>query len=78
VANYAEHPIKRLADQGVKFCLNTDDPGISAIDIAHEYDVAAPAVGLTAEQVRQSQLDGLEMAFLSSDEKAALLDQAQT
>jgi len=73
VANYAEHPIKRLADQGVKFCLNTDDPGISAIDIAHEYDVAAPAVGLTAEQIRQSQVDGLDMAFLSSDEKSELL-----
>ncbi len=74
VANYAEHPIKRLADQGVKFCLNTDDPGISAINIAHEYDIAAPAVGLTQGQIRQSQIDGLEMAFLSSDEKAALLN----
>ena len=72
VANYSEHPIKRLADHGVKFCLNTDDPGISAIDIAHEYEVAAPAVGLTAEQIRQSQIDALDMAFLSSDEKAEL------
>ena len=72
VANYSEHPIKRLADHGVKFCLNTDDPGISAIDIAHEYEVAAPAVGLTAEQIRQSQIDALDMAFLSSDEKNGL------
>ena len=47
VENYASHPIKQLADHGVKFCLNTDDPGISAIDIAHEYNIAAPAVGLT-------------------------------
>lgn len=73
VANYAEHPIKRLADQGVKFCLNTDDPGISAIDIAHEYEVAAPAIGLTAAQIRQSQIDGLAMAFLSNNEKSILL-----
>lgn len=72
IENYASHPIKQLADQGVKFCLNTDDPGISAIDIAHEYNIAAPAVGLTREQVQQSQRDGLEMAFLSKAEKAEL------
>jgi len=72
VENYAAHPIKRLAEQGVKFCLNTDDPGISAIDIAHEYNIAAPAAGLTHEQILQSQIDGLEMAFLSADEKKEL------
>jgi adenosine deaminase len=72
VENYAVHPIKQLADRGVKFCLNTDDPGISAIDIAHEYEVAAGAVGLTDRQIHQSQLDGLEMAFLSQQEKSDL------
>jgi adenosine deaminase len=72
VENYAAHPIRQLADRGVKFCLNTDDPGISAIDIAHEYLVAAPAVGLSPEQLRQSQIDGLEMAFLSEQEKSDL------
>lgn len=72
VKSYQEHPIKQLADHGVKFCLNTDDPGISAIDIAHEYRVAVAAIGLTPGQVRQSQLDALEMAFLGSEEKAEL------
>lgn len=72
VKSYSSHPIKPLADQGVKFCLNTDDPGISAIDIKHEYDVAAPATGLSREQIHQSQRDGLEMAFLSAEEKSAL------
>jgi adenosine deaminase len=72
IESYASHPIKQLADRGVKFCLNTDDPGISAIDIAHEYDIAAPAVGLTREQVHQSQIDALDMAFLSQQEKSEL------
>jgi adenosine deaminase len=72
VKDYPSHPIKSLADRGVKFCLNTDDPGISAIDISHEYDIAAPAVGLSQEQVHQSQLDSLDMAFLSEQEKADL------
>jgi len=72
VKNYLSHPIKELADRGVKFCLNTDDPGISAINLAHEYDIAATAVGLTASQVHQSQLDALDMAFLSKEEKSDL------
>jgi len=72
VENYASHPIRQLADHGVKFCLNTDDPGISAIDIAHEYNIAAPAVGLTDEQILQSQRDALDMAFLSKAEKSDL------
>jgi len=69
---YANHPVRHLAARGVRFCLNTDDPGISAIDIGHEYLVAAPATGLAAEQVCRSQADGLEMAFLSETEKSAL------
>ena len=72
VRNYTSHPIKALADEGVKFCLNTDDPGISAMDIEHEYTVAAPATGLNGKQIHQSQLDGLEMAFLSEQDKAGL------
>lgn len=63
VADYASHPIRALAAGGVKFCLNTDDPGISNITIGHEYEVAAPAMGLTPEQIARSRLDAAMMAF---------------
>ncbi|MEJ2535440.1 MAG: adenosine deaminase [Gammaproteobacteria bacterium] len=76
VKAYAEHPIRELAARGVKFCLNTDDPGISNITLAHEYDVAAPAVGLSEAQIRQSQRDALDMAFLSRGEKEKLREAA--
>ncbi len=72
VDSYASHPIRALAARGVKFCLNTDDPGISAIDLSHEYKVAAPACGLTPEQIHRSQRNALEMAFLNNDEKIGL------
>lgn len=74
VESYATHPIKALADRGVKFCLNTDDPGISNIDISHEYEIAAPAAGLTSDQIRQAQADALDMAFLNAHEKMHLLE----
>ncbi len=72
VPDYASHPIRQLAGRGVRFCLSTDDPGISNIDIAHEYEVAAPAIGLSAAQIRQAQADALDMAFLSGADRAAL------
>ena len=34
--------------------------------------IAAPAAGLSREQIRQAQINGLEMAFLSAEEKRAL------
>lgn len=78
VASYAEHPIPALAARGVRFCLNTDDPGISAITLRHEYETAAPAVGLSVGQVRRAQADALDLAFASPDEKAALRTRAAT
>ena len=53
--------------------LNTDDPGISAIDLGHEYEVAAPAAGLTPAQIRQAQRNALTVAFLTVEERQALV-----
>jgi adenosine deaminase len=55
--------------------LNTDDPGISAVDLRHEYQVAAPAAGLTPEQIRQAQRNALAVAFLRPEAKEALVAQ---
>lgn len=73
VPSYAMHPIRRFLLRGVRVTLNTDDPGISAIDLRHEYEVAAPAAGLTPEQIRAVQRNALEVAFLSQEQCAALL-----
>ncbi len=74
VADYASHPIRRFMDYGLLVTLNTDDPGISAIDLRHEYEIAAPAAGLTAEQIRRAQRNALTVAFLSDEERESLLD----
>jgi len=72
VANYGVHPLKRWLNLGLVANLNTDDPAISGIDLAHEYRVAAPAAGLTADHIRQAQWNALEMAFLTPDARAEL------
>lgn len=72
VASLAQHPLKIFLEHGVLASLNTDDPAVQGIDIQHEYHVAAPAAGLSTAQIRQAQINGLEMAFLTAAEKQAL------
>lgn len=72
VPSYASHPLRAMLAHGIAATINTDDPGISAIDLPHEYEVAAPAAGLSPEQIQQAQRNALEIAFLSDREKAAL------
>lgn len=73
VPDFPSHPLKTFLEHGLLATLNTDDPGISAIDLPHEYQVAAPAAGLSREQIHQAQRNALEVAFLSDQEKADLL-----
>ena len=72
VPNYAAHPLKRMMDHGLLATINTDDPGISAIDLHYEMEVAAPQAGLTESQIHQAQRNAVEIAFLTSAEKEAL------
>jgi adenosine deaminase len=73
VAGYASHPLKFFIEQSLKASINTDDPGISAIDLHYEYEIAAPKAGLSPAQIQQAQHNALETAFLSVEEKRALL-----
>lgn len=72
VADLRHHPLKQFLQHGVMASINTDDPAVQGIELAHEYEVAAPAAGLTPAEIRQAQENGLYMAFLSDDEKRAL------
>jgi adenosine deaminase len=72
VPDYASHPARRFLEHGILVTLNTDDPGISGIDLRYEYEIAAPRAGLTPEQIRQAQRNALDVAFLSSAERQAL------
>jgi len=72
VPDYAHHPLRGWLERGLLATINSDDPGISGIDLAHEFEVAAPASGLSREQMRTAQANALEIAFLNAAEKRAL------
>lgn len=73
VSGFSAHPMKQFLARGLLATINTDDPVISGIDLRHEYAVAAPAAGLTPQEIRRAQLNAVEVAFLSAEERAALL-----
>lgn len=75
VSDYASHPLRAFLERGLLASINTDDPGVSGIDLRHEYEVAAPAAGLTDAQTHQAQRNALATAFLSADEKETLVAQ---
>ncbi|MCL1144269.1 adenosine deaminase [Shewanella gaetbuli] len=72
VADYDTHPFKQFLAADILIGLNTDDPGVSAIDIQHEYQIAQSELKLTNEQISQVQKNGVEMAFLSDSARKAL------
>ena len=73
VPDYPSHPLRRFLELGILATINTDDPGISNITLPYEFEVAAPAAGLSPAQIRQVQRNALEVAFLTEAEKQALL-----
>ena len=72
VKDYPSHPLRFFLQEGVPASINTDDPGISGIDLHYEFNVAAPLAGLTLEQCWQAQRNALATAFLTTDEKGDL------
>ena len=72
VPDYGSHPLRRFLEAGLLATINTDDPGISGIDLPYELDVAAPAAGLDEEQIVQALENAWEIAFLPAEEKVRL------
>ena len=77
VPDYPSHPLKTFIEHGILANINTDDPGISGIDLPYEFNVAAPKAGLSEAQIRRAQENALEISFLSEDEKEKLLAKKQ-
>jgi len=77
VDKYVNHPLRTFLEKGILATINSDDPGISNIDLNYEYEIAAPAAGLSHQQITQAQKNSLEAAFLSDQEKQNLKDKAK-
>jgi adenosine deaminase len=64
-----KHPIRRMADEGLKIMINSDDPPMFHTDIGKEYVGMVQAAGWGPEKVREFVLNGIDGSWMSDDEK---------
>ena len=64
-----KHPIREMADAGLKIMLNSDDPPMFHTDIGTEYVGMVTAAGWGPEKVREFVLNGIEGSWMDDDEK---------
>ncbi len=69
------HPLKGWLDRGLLATINTDDPGISNIDLKHEFEIAAPAAGLGPTDTSKAQRNAWKLAFLAEGDRRSLAKQ---
>lgn len=69
---YTTHPLPRYLRDGIRVTINTDDPCVSQIDLAHEYAVATGIMGLSEAEVAQTLRYAIDAAFTTDETKARL------
>ncbi|MFN2144600.1 MAG: adenosine deaminase [Anaerolineales bacterium] len=74
ISEIGKHPLLEMIDAGLLTTVNTDDPGISQIDLSHEYLVCNQQLGISMESLRSLILNAAEVSFLPEVEKQALIE----
>ncbi|MFN2397538.1 MAG: adenosine deaminase [Gemmatimonadaceae bacterium] len=74
---YAEHPLRKYFDRGLKVVLNTDNRLMSGTTLTDEYAHAAAHLGFSFDELCTVALYGFESAFLPWDERRAMVDSAR-
>ena len=66
------HPFRAMREAGLLATINTDDPGMTDLDLGKEYRTVAEAQRLTFEEVAAVALDGVEASWLDDTDKREL------
>lgn len=70
VGEIGRHPARRLLDQDVAVTINTDNPGLFAVDLTGELEVCRAALGFTDDDVRRVTANALDASFVDEAAKA--------
>jgi adenosine deaminase len=74
VPGFDKHPLPVFIEHGLKVTLNADDPTLfSGLSTSQEYEIAGQLMGITLADVKKMQLDGLQAAFISNEQKGEIL-----
>jgi adenosine deaminase len=77
VPTIEQHPVRRFLADGLEVTLSTDDPGVSGIDLEHEYRIAIEELGLGAAELARVTFAAANAAFLPPEEKTQLRRELQ-
>jgi adenosine deaminase len=72
VARLAEHPARRLLDEGVRVTVNSDDPGLFGIDLTHELEVCRDDLGFSEGELRRVTEIAIDASFVDEAAKAVV------
>jgi adenosine deaminase len=78
VGRLEDHPYPRMRAAGLLATVNTDDPGLSDLDLGKEYAAVAAAYGYTWDDMVRIALDGVEACWIDDPEKRVLRDRVRT
>jgi len=68
------HPLPLLLDRGLRATINTDDPSVSDTTLTDEYMIAALAMDVTEEQIKQSILYAVQGSFQPQVERERMYE----
>ena len=66
------HPLRQMREAGIVATVNTDDPGMTDLDLGKEYRTVAAAQHFSFDEMAAIALDGVEACWLEDADKAAL------
>lgn len=71
-ASLRDHPFRAMREEGLLATLNTDDPGMTDLDLGKEYRTVAEAQRLDFDDLAEVALDGIEASWLDDGERRVL------
>jgi adenosine deaminase len=70
VPTLEQHPALQLLQQDVVVTINTDNPGLFAIDLTHELEVSRDRLGFSDDDLRRVTSNAIDASFLDDAVKA--------
>jgi adenosine deaminase len=72
VKSLEAHPLPHMLEAGLKVTINTDDPSVSRITLAHEYQKIHEDLKIPMDALKQCVMNAVQASFLDDAEKAKL------
>jgi adenosine deaminase len=78
VPTLADHPFRRMREEGLLATLNTDDPAMTDLDLGKEYRSVAMALAMSFDDMAAVALAGVEASWLDESDRRALRSEFET